>query len=199
MHITSEDLHPNEFTAREAGVIKKAIALIEEKRLRGRPLMYYFEDFQRYLIMRFAGLTNEQGHVLYLNIDRELLGAEKEFFGNQSSVTFDLRKIALRAITLGAEHVVFAHNHPSGNPQPSDADLRHLDWSEKALAPLSINVLDSYVVTAHGITSIKAERKRNQEEEMQRWVADNERRTVERRAKLAATRARKAAEKGVRA
>lgn len=199
MHITSEGLHPNEFTAREAGVIKKAIALIEEKRLRGRPLMYYFEDFQRYLIMRFAGLTNEQGHVLYLNIDRELLGAEKEFFGNQSSVTFDLRKIALRAITLGAEHVVFAHNHPSGNTQPSDADFRHLDWSEKALAPLSINVLDSYVVTAHGITSIKAERKRKQEEETQRWVADNERRTAERRTKLAATRARKEAEKGVRA
>jgi DNA repair protein RadC len=189
MHITPNGFHPSTFTAREASIIKKALNLIEEKRLRDVPLLHYFEDFQWYLMLRFAGLTNEQGHVLYLNINRELLSAETEFFGNQSAVTFDLRKIALRAITLGAEHVVFAHNHPNNNPAPSAADLRHLDWSEKALAPLSINVLDSYVVTAHGITSIKKIRKENQDADMQRRIEVERQRTEERRARREAKKA----------
>lgn len=199
MHIASEGFHPNTFTTREAGIIKKAMSLIEEKRLRAAPLLYFFEDFQRYLVLRFAGLTNEQGHVLYLNINRELLAAESEFFGHQSGVTFDLRKITLRAITLGAEHVVFAHNHPGGNVEPSDADLRHLEWSERSLAPLNINVLDSYVVTANGITSIKAARKSMEEARMAQYRSESEQRSLARKAKLAATRARKEAEKGMKA
>lgn len=196
-HITqgaSAPIFPSAFTPRESAVIKKALGIIEERRLRDAPLLYFFDDFQRYLVLRFAGLTNEQGHVLYLDINRRLLAAETEFIGDQSSVaSWDIRKVVLRAITLGAEHVVFAHNHPSENPIPSEDDLRHLDWSIKALQPLKINLLDSYVVTSNGITSIRGHQKRIEEARWAERAADAERRSAERRAKIAATRARKAA------
>ncbi|CAM2295663.1 MPN domain-containing protein [Ralstonia mannitolilytica] len=197
--LTADHLHPSVFSTEESSIIKAALNLIEEKRLRRKELLYYFEDFQRYLMLRFAGLTNEQGHVLYLNINRELLAAETEFFGHQSSVQWDMRKVVLRAITLGAEHVVFAHNHPNDNPQPSEADLRHLDWSIKTLQPLNINLLDSYVVTARGITSIKDVKKRQEEARWAERRAEDERRSAERRAKIAATKARKAAERAAQA
>lgn len=189
----SASIHPSAFTTQEAEVIKKALNIIEERRLREAPILHYFEDFQRYLVLRFAGLTNEQGHVLYLNIDRRLIAAETEFFGHQSSVAWDMRKIVMRAITLGAEHVVFAHNHPSDNPTPSDGDLRHLAWSEAALRPLNINLLDSYVVTSRRITSIKDFLKQQEEAEQRRRVAEYEHRSAERRAKIAATKAAKRA------
>lgn len=192
---SASTIFPSVFTTEESSVIKQALSIIEEKRLRDSPVLYYFEDFQRYLVLRFAGLTNEQGHVLYLDINRRLLSAETEFFGHQSAVQWDMRKVVLRAITLGAEHVVFAHNHPNDNPTPSEGDLRHLDWSVKALQPLNINLLDSYVVTSRRITSIKDHQKQLEEARWAQRRAEDERRSIERRAKMAATRARKAAER----
>lgn len=181
-------LSPSVFTTEESGIINRALALIEEKRLRTKEVLYYFEDFQRYLMLRFAGLTHEQGHVLYLNINRQLLAAETEFIGDQSRVVWDMRKVVLRAIALGAEHVVFAHNHPSDNLEPSEADLLHLDSSIQALRPLRINLLDSYVVTALGITSIKGHQRKLDEARQARLISESK----ARRAKIAATKARKA-------
>jgi len=192
-HDAAASIFPSAFTTSESEVIKKALSIIEEKRLREAPILYYFEDFQRYLVLRFAGLTNEQGHVLYLDINRHLLAAETEFFGHQSAVSWDMRKVVMRAITLGAEHVVFAHNHPTDNPTPSENDLRHLDWSVKALQPLNINLLDSYVVTSRCITSIKNYQKQLEEDRWAQRRAEDERRSAERRAKMAATRAAKRA------
>lgn len=186
-------IHPCAFTADESLIVRQAIELIESKRLRNAPLLHYFEDFQRYLTFRFAGLTNEQGHVLYLNINRELLAAETEFLGNQSSALFDLRQIVLRAITLGAEFVVFAHNHPGENPTPSESDVHHMEMSERALAPLKITLLDSYVVTSGQITSIRDFRDQRFEQLHREWKQKG----AERRAKRAATRAAKEAAKAV--
>ncbi|MCK2097242.1 JAB domain-containing protein [Thauera aromatica] len=184
---------PSVFTVREANTIKKALGIIEAKRLKEAPILYYFEDLQRYLILRFAGLTHEQGHVLYLDIERRLLAAETEFFGDHKSVPFDLRRIALRALTLGADCVVFAHNHPTDNPTPSEADLQHLKYSEDALRPLNIALLDSFVVTSKRITSIKKHRERAEEFARRERMAEYERRSAERRAKIAAAKAAKRA------
>ncbi|THF55899.1 JAB domain-containing protein [Pseudothauera rhizosphaerae] len=186
---------PSVFTTHEARTIRRALDIIEEKRLRNAPVLYYFEDFQRYLTLRFAGLANEQGHVLYLDVERRLLAAETEFFGDHKRVPWDIRRVALRAITLGADSVVYAHNHPNDNPTPSEPDVRHLTWQEGALSPLNITLLDSYVVTSRGITSIKDYRKRQQEEDLRLRMEQADRWSAERRAKIAATKARKAAER----
>lgn len=107
MHLTAQgasaSVIPSVFSTNEERVIKRALSLIESKRLKQAPVLYYFEDLERYLMLRFAGLTNEQGHVLYLNINQELLAAETEFFGHQSGVPWDMRKVVLRAIATKAE------------------------------------------------------------------------------------------------
>jgi RadC-like JAB domain len=192
--VAIERLHHSTFNDREAALIAKAMRLIEERRLRGRQALNYFEDFQRYLVLRFAGLTNEQAHVLYLDIDRRLLAADVIYTGDHKSVAgWDARQMLVRAISLGAEHVVFAHNHPNENPNPSDDDVRHLTHQEHVLATLGLNVLESYVVTSAGITSIKAERQRRIDAETQRRRAAEDQRSAQRRAKLNTTRAAKAA------
>lgn len=182
---------PNVFTTNESALINCALNLIEEKRLKQAPVLHYMQDFERYLRLRFAGLTNEQGHTLYLNINRELLSAETEFFGDQKSVSWDIRKTVARAIALGAEFVVLAHNHPTNNPTPSKEDLIHLDWMERTLNPLKITLLDSFVVTTRTVTSIKAVRQQIKAQEdaerEARWVKERE----DKRARMAANRAAK--------
>jgi DNA repair protein RadC len=179
---------PTVFTPREANVIKKALSLIEEKCLRQQPVMYFLNDFQRYLILRFAGLTNEQAHALYLDADYRLLAAEVEAVGSQSQVIWNLRNIALRAMTLGAEYVVFAHNHPTGTAIPSEADINHLAGYESILGSLKIKVLDSFVVTYDQAVSIKHYLKAKQDAQERKWQEQREQWAAERKAKREAKR-----------
>lgn len=180
--------YPSVFTTNETALITCALNLIEEKRLKNAPVLHYMQDFERYLRLRFAGLSNEQGHTLYLNVNRELLSAETEFFGNQKSVSWDIRKTVARAIQLGAEFVVVAHNHPNNNPDPSEADLSHLDWLETTFKPFGIDLLDSFVVTSKEVTSIKTIRQNRKDQQdrdrLHRW----ERERVEKRARREANR-----------
>lgn len=191
---------PNVFTTSEAALINCALNLIEEKRLKLAPVLYYMQDFERYLRLRFAGLANEQGHTLYLNINRELLSAETEFFGDQKSVAWDIRKTVARAIQLGADFVVLAHNHPTNNPTPSNADFLHMEWMERTLEPLKITLLDSFVVTASAITSIKTVRQQNKaredREDSERRARQREERSARNMATRAANRAKKLAASG---
>lgn len=184
---------PSVFSTHEESIIFAALDLIEEKRLKRADVLLHENDFRRYLMLRFAGLTYEQGHVLYLNSNHQLLAAEVEFFGNQNSVMWDMRKVVARALALGAEHLVFAHNHPNDNMQPSEHDLQHLDWAIQALQPLNISLLDSYVVTSWGITSIKGVKKQQEEARRAERQAEDQRRSADRRAKIAATKAAKRA------
>jgi DNA repair protein RadC len=182
---------PNVFTTSESALINCALSLIEEKRLKLAPVLYYMQDFERYLRLRFAGLTNEQGHTLYLNVNRELLSAETEFFGDQKSVAWDIRKTVSRAIQLGADFVVLAHNHPNNNASPSDQDIDHLNWMERTLQPLKITLLDSFVVTASNVTSIKTVLQQNKEREDQERSARWDRERAEKSARRAANKAAK--------
>lgn len=189
----------------EAATVRRAMRIIERRRLKDAPLLYYFEDFERYLMLRFAGLTNEQHHVLYVDINRRLLEAQIAARGNHKSVSYDLRPIVHKAISLGADAVVFAHNHPNDNPTPSEQDVRNLRHCEKALTSMQIGLLESYVVTSRGITGIREYREQQEERDWRKREAEKERQRKERyernkesyaRAakKRAATMARKKAE-----
>ncbi len=184
-------IHPNALTSRESSVVRKALEIIESKRLKNADILYYMEDFERYLVMRFAGLSHEQGHVVYLDINRRLIDADTLAFGNQSQVSWDIRHVAFRAMALGAEHVVMAHNHPSDNPTPSDADVQNLNVFEKGLCMVGINLLDSFVVTSKKITSIKNYRNLCEEAKSRERQQQYDRREAERKAKREANKAAK--------
>lgn len=186
INTTSSALFPSHFSERENRMIRKALSLIEDKRLRNQPVFHCQKDFERYLILRFAGLTNEQLHVLYLDVNHKLISAEAEFFGDQNSASVDNRKIVMRAITLGAHNLVYAHNHPSGYAKPSQQDLDFSAASGKLFAMLKMNLLDSFVVTSSQVVSINAARKAIEEAQSQKLVEEWEQKKARREAKRAA-------------
>jgi DNA repair protein RadC len=66
------------------------------------------------------------------------------------------REVARRALELSASSVILVHNHPSGDPTPSSADVDMTRQVVDALRPLRIAVHDHLVVARDGVASFKA-------------------------------------------
>ena len=71
---------------------------------------------------------------------------ESLFRGTLDSASLYPHEVARRALALGAGAVIFAHNHPSGVAEPSDADRRITERLKEALGLFEVRVLDHFVV-----------------------------------------------------
>ena len=98
----------------------------------------------------------EQARVLYLDRKNKLIADEKAGQGTVDHAPIYPREIARRALELSASAVILVHNHPTGDPTPSRADVDITRDIEKALAPLEIKVHDHLVVGASETISMKA-------------------------------------------
>lgn len=93
----------------------------------------------------FAGLGREALHIALLDGDRGLI-AQRMFHSSQrDEVSFPLRSIIRDALTLDAAGIVIAHNHPSGDPAPSRADLIATRALVDLARPLGLRVHDHLI------------------------------------------------------
>ncbi len=122
---------------------------------------------ERAVISNWAALLNyvkqqlrheksEQARVLYLDRKNKLIADEAAGRGTVDHAPVYPREIARRALELSASAVILVHNHPSGDPTPSRADIELTRDIERALAPLEIRVHDHLVVGARETVSMKA-------------------------------------------
>lgn len=109
------------------------------------------EDFLR---VRLAALEREVFFVLYLDNRHRVIAARAEFLGTVDGAEVHPRVVAQQALRCNAVAVICAHNHPSGNPEPSAADRAVTARLKQALALLDIRLLDHFVVTPQGCTSL---------------------------------------------
>ncbi len=84
--------------------------------------------------------------VLYLNQAQRVLSHEIISQGGISGTVADIRVVLKGALLLGAPRIIVAHNHPSGNLQPSDADRRLTQQLKAAAAYMDIVLLDHLIV-----------------------------------------------------
>lgn len=96
--------------------------------------------------MRMAGKEREEFMVLYLNSQHQLIEDRIEFVGTINSAAVYPREIAKRCLELNAAAVILCHNHPSGLPEPSQADIRLTGEIKRALALFDISTLDHIIV-----------------------------------------------------
>lgn len=88
-----------------------------------RPLIADLADLKRYIRHAIGALPNECLMVFYLDAKRHLIWHEVIAEGSNDGVHVDYRRIILKAIARGVHGVILAHNHPSGDPTPSRADV----------------------------------------------------------------------------
>jgi len=86
--------------------------------------------------------------MLLLSSQHRLICFEKLFTGSISSTAVHPRIVVRRALELNAAAVILAHNHPSGNLEPSDSDKRITQKLTKVLDIVEVEVLDHLIVSA---------------------------------------------------
>ena len=99
-----------------------------------------------YLRERLRGLAEEHFRVLYLNRRNALLEDSLIAHGSVDSVRPSLRNIVTRALQVNASALIAAHNHPSGEAEPSESDRMLTQDLIAASRPLGLKVLDHVIV-----------------------------------------------------
>ncbi len=99
----------------------------------------------------------ESVYVLFLNKSMRVLGYIRQSYGSIDGCVFDPRLILATALLSASTGIIVAHNHPSGNTQPSMSDETITRKLKDACAVMSINFLDHIIITADSYFSFKDE------------------------------------------
>jgi DNA repair protein RadC len=148
---------------RDVKPLAKALKLMEAagRRLaRGaiadRPVLSSWEAVLEYCRVSMAFSAREQFRVLFLDKRNRLIADEVQGHGTVDHTPVYPREVARRALELAATAVILAHNHPSGDPAPSKADIAMTREVVAVLAPLRIVVHDHVIFARAGHASFKA-------------------------------------------
>lgn len=99
-----------------------------------------------YCKSKLSGLEHEEFYVLLLNRGNRLVKEYQVSKGGISGTVVDIRMILKEALFVGAACMVLVHNHPSGNKQPSQADITLTKKIQEAAGFLDISVLDHVII-----------------------------------------------------
>lgn len=120
-----------------------------------QPVLSSWQRLIDYCHTAMAREKIEQFRVLYLNRKNMLLADEVHQRGTVDQSAVFPREIVKRALALGATALIIVHNHPSGDPTPSDADITLTFEIKRALEPLDITLHDHLIIAKSGTTSFK--------------------------------------------
>jgi DNA repair protein RadC len=107
------------------------------------------------LLKRFRNEDREQFVALLLNARHEVIGQEVVSVGILNASIVHPREVFRSAVKHGAAAIIVAHNHPSGDPEPSNEDLSITKQLAQAGAILGIDVLDHVIIAERGATSFR--------------------------------------------
>jgi DNA repair protein RadC len=132
-----------------------ALRLLESKVLH-QPVLASWQALLDYLRADMAFLPVERVRVLFLNTKNVLIRNEPMSEGSVDEAAVYVREVVARALDYQASAIILVHNHPSGDPQPSQADIRLTRSLVDALRPLKIQVHDHVIVGAQGEVSMRS-------------------------------------------
>ncbi|MBF0876190.1 DNA repair protein RadC [Gluconobacter cerevisiae] len=99
-----------------------------------------------YLTARLARENIEQFRILFLNEKNSLIADEAQARGTVNHTPVYPREVARRAVEVGANALVLVHNHPSGDPTPSEADLQMTMQVQAALDVVGVTIADHFII-----------------------------------------------------
>jgi DNA repair protein RadC len=121
-------------TLRREGVSEAAIGALKiaeatalrmlERRIEGRPVLSSWDALGDYLSAAMAHKRVEKVRILFLNAKNMLIANEALWQGSVDEASVHVREVIARAIALGGTALIIVHNHPSGDPAPSQQDIR---------------------------------------------------------------------------
>ncbi len=133
--------------------IQEVVQRFLVRRLEERPQISSAKEVYAYLAHSMGPLGREVFKVLFLDARHRLITTEDLFQGTLTESVVYPREILRRALELKAAALILAHNHPSGDPSPSPADVRVTRQVLLAARLLQVRLLDHLVVAKGGYFS----------------------------------------------
>lgn len=121
-----------------------------------KPVLNSWQRLLDYLHAAMAHEKKEHFRLLFLNKKNELIADEVQQSGTVDHTPAYPREIIKRALELGATALILVHNHPSGDSNPSQADIDMTRQILAAAAPFGIIVHDHLIISRNGHTSFKS-------------------------------------------
>ncbi len=140
---------------REDRTIYRALMLLEKRLRAPGDALSSPQQVRDYLRLLLGGEEREVFTVLFLDAQNRVIEVDAMFFGTLTQTSVYPREVVKRALHHNAGAVIFAHNHPSGIAEPSNAD-QVLTWAlKKALALVDVRVLDHFIVAGNTTLSFE--------------------------------------------
>jgi DNA repair protein RadC len=144
-----------EAAATDLKLIEAAALRLSRQRILNRPALSSWQAVLDYIHAAMARRDREEFRVLFLDRKNSLIADEVQGRGTVDHTPVYPREVIKRALELGATAIILVHNHPSGDPSPSSADIQMTKELVSASRTLNIVVHDHIVIGAGGHASFK--------------------------------------------
>lgn len=123
-----------------------------------QPVLNSWQSIINYCRARMSHLNIEQFRLLFLDQKNKVIADEIQQQGTINRTSVFPREVVKRSLELGATSLIMVHNHPSGDPTPSQADIDITRKVMKATHELEIHVLDHLIIGRFGHISLREKR-----------------------------------------
>jgi len=136
-------------------IVPEAARRLAREQVMGQPVLSSWAKLLDYCRISLAHEKVERFHLLFLDRQNRLIADETQQRGTIDHTPVYPREVVRRALELGASALILVHNHPSGDPTPSQADIEMTREIVAAGEKLGISVHDHVVIGKSGETSFK--------------------------------------------
>lgn len=141
---------------RELKIVHAAAIKLTQARILKRPVISSWSDLLAYCRASMADERTEMFRILFLDKKNVLIADEIQQRGTVDHTPVYPREVVKRALELGASALILVHNHPSGDPTPSRADIEMTNQVAAAAKALAIRVHDHLIIGKDREASFKS-------------------------------------------
>ncbi|MDB1135188.1 RadC family protein [Candidatus Anaplasma sp. TIGMIC] len=135
--------------------VREAIIRVAKGAVKGRTILGKWSDLLNYLKVRIGHSSIENFLVLYLDKRHGIIADEIHSTGTVDETPFYVREVIRKSLMYGAVYIVVSHNHPSGDPKPSKADIQITSCLQESCRGMNIVLEDHVIVTPNKHYSFK--------------------------------------------
>jgi DNA repair protein RadC len=136
-------------------LLHEAILRVGREPIAKRTLISSWSALLSYVRVALANEPREQFRVLFLDRKNQLIADEVMNRGTIDHAPVYPREVVRRALELSSSSIILVHNHPSGDPTPSAADVEMTRQVVEAGRPLRVAIHDHLIVGREGVVSLK--------------------------------------------
>ena len=144
-----------EATATDLKIVQAAASRLARGQVRKQAILSSWSSVLEYCRTAMAFADKEQFRILFLDKRNQLIADEHQQTGTVDHTPIYPREVVKRALELSATAIILVHNHPSGDPTPSRADIVMTQAIVDVAKPLGITVHDHIIVGKEGHASFK--------------------------------------------